>query len=155
MLLNRLNDWVLILLSLTILISIAALGWWDLIDGKLVNPVLEFGTRSTGVTHMTEKSIYHPGEMVYARVLVQKNRSVQGVIQWHLVNGEMRTFPSRPGSLPVGIYDALVKVEIIPDDMHLNKEYWFCGSIVYKINWLANLTYNLWTNKFKVVKKGK
>lgn len=153
LLINKLNDWVLIFLSTSIIIAVAALGWWDLIDGRVFNPVLEFGARSTLQTHMTEKLVYHPGEMVYARVLFQKNRPLRGILQWHLVNDEMRAFPPREGTLPVGIWDARVRVEVIPQDVTLNKDHWFCGTVTYRINWLATLPYSIWTNKFKVVRK--
>lgn len=153
MLISKINDWVIIFLSFSILVAMAGLGYWDLLDGRVFNPVLEFGARSTNQTHMTEKLVYHPGEMVYARVLMQKNRSIEGVIQWHLIDDEVKTFPPRTGNLPIGVWDAKVRIETIPLESKPAAHYWFCGTVRYKINWLAYLTYNLWTNKFNVVKK--
>lgn len=145
-------SWTLISLAAVILLAVFYGIWCDVIDGRLYNPVLEFGKRSSGITHQTIKDTYHPGEMVYARVILQKQRNITGIIQWQLINKVTQKFPERPGSLPMGIYDHVVSVEQIPLDAQPG-EHWFCGTVKYKVNWLSSpVTYDLWTNKFLVVK---
>jgi hypothetical protein len=148
---KRSIDWAVVVASAAIVLAIAYGIWCDVIDGRIYNPVLEFGTRFSGPTHLVEKETYKPGEMVYANVLFHKNRAITGVIQWALINKELKQFPPRPGSLPVGIFNGKVRVEPIPLDANQG-EHWFCGTVNYKINWLANLSYNIWTDKFEVVR---
>lgn len=154
MLIRRLNDWVILTLSGVILVSVTYLFYCDKIDGHILFPVLEMGARSSLYTHQTTKQKYHPGEMVYARVLMKKNRAITGILQWSLVNDEVKTFKSRPGSLPIGVWDIIVPMEPIPEDAKPGK-YWFCGGITYQVNWLGKKHYDLWSNDFIIEKKKK
>lgn len=150
--LKRITDWVVILLSATILLAMLYAGWCDLIDGRLYKPVIEFGSRFVGPTHLTTKLVYKPGEMVFARIAFQKQRNIPGIIQWTLINHDFRQFTERSGSLPVGVFDHIVPVEKIPIDIDIG-EHWFCGTVRYKVNWLSTVSHSIWTNKFEVVKK--
>lgn len=145
-------DWGIIVATGAIVLVVFYGFFLDVLDGRYVSPILEMGARSSGTfTHETTKKVYHPGEMVYALVRFQKNRNIIGTIQWHLIDGVMITYPSRTGSLPVGIWDKEVPVEVIPDDTKPG-ERWFCGTVVYHPNWLGMVTYPVWTNKFEVVR---
>lgn len=123
--------------------------WADMLDGKLINPVLEFGTRSKEYTHRTTKCVYHPGEMVQAEVMFHKNRNLVAEIRWNLINDRLQSYPVRSGSLPVGIWDKVLDIERIPLDA-LPGEHWFCGTTVYRPNWIGKVEYPIWTNKFMV-----
>lgn len=148
---DNLLGWTLIGLASVILLAICYGAWCDLIDGRLYNPVLEWGARSQGPTHNTTQQVYHPGEMVYARVLFNKQRNVSGDLQWQLINHIVRQFPVRPGSLPIGVWDHIVPVEIIPNDIEPG-DYYFAGTVKYKVNWLSTVAYSIWTNKITVVR---
>lgn len=149
---DRFFTWGLIIMSVVLLIIVFAIGWMQLVDGRIVNPVIEYGVRSSsGITHETTKTSYYPGEKVYARVIFRKCRNIPGELQWELINDKVTMYPSRPGSLPIGIWDHVVPVEVIPYDTEPG-EHWFAGTIKYRINWLSTVTYPMWTNKFNVVK---
>lgn len=147
---GKITDWVVVAISFALVLGVGYWIWCDVVDGKIYNPVLEFGTRSTGVTHKTTKDVYYPGEMVMARVLFQKNRNLTGIIQWHLINKKITDFKSRQVTLPVGIWDTEVRVEILPEDT-IPGEHWFCGVVTYLVNWLGKVEYPVWTNRFVVL----
>lgn len=144
-------SWTLIALATAILLAIFYGAWCDIFDGRIYNPVLEWGARSRGPTHTTTQQIYRPGEMVYARVLFNKQRNISGILQWQLIDHIVRQFPERPGSLPIGVWDHEVPVERIPMDIEPG-DYYFAGTVRYKVNWLSTVTYEIWTNKVTVVK---
>lgn len=148
---KRSIDWSIVIASGAIVLAVMYGIWCDVIDGRIYKPVLEFGSRFTGPTHHTTKSIYKPGELVYARIAMQKQRSIPGTIQWSLINHELKQYPARDGSLPAGVFDYVVPVEKIPMDAEVG-EHWFCGTVRYRVNWLSTVSYSVWTNKFEVVR---
>lgn len=148
------RGWGTVTLSGMLLVSILYIGWATLLDGKVIHPILEMGARPTcqGCTHLTTKAVYHPGDMVYAEVEFHKTRNLVGTIQWHIINKKMEYYPPRPGSLPAGIWDKAVPIEVIPLDA-MPGEHWFVGTIVYHPNWLGTVTVPIITNKFEVVRQ--
>lgn len=149
---KQISDWVIIFMSAVIFMSVVYWAFCDMVDGKIYNPILEMGTRAKVFTHQTTKTAYRPGDMVYAHVMFHKNRNLVGIIQWHMINNQMTTFAPRNGSLPIGVYDQVVPVERIPDDVKPG-EHWFTGTVVYRPNWIGIVEYPVWTNKFEVVAK--
>lgn len=141
-----------IFLAAATLVIIAYGLWADQLDGRYIFPILEMGHRAQQFTHETTKTVYHPGEMVWARVLFHKNRSIDGVIHWNLIDGREVSFPCRSGTLPEGVWDKKVRVEQIPEDV-VPGEHWFAGTVTYYPNWLSSgVTYQVWTNRFQVVR---
>lgn len=143
-------DWVVLTLAGAILAALLYGFWAEVLDGRYVNPILEFGARSQQYTHQTLKLEYRPGEMVTARVLFSKNRNIIGEIQWYLINKRMYQYAIRKGSLPVGVWDLKVPVQEIPLDATPG-DHWFTGSVRYWPNWIGKVEYPIWTNKFQVV----
>lgn len=149
---RQISDWVIVFMSAVLFVSVLYWAYCDMIDGKILNPILEMGTRSKVFTHQTTQTIYKPGETVYAHIMFHKNRNITGIIQWHMINHKMITFAPRPGSLPIGVWDKVVPVEQIPDDAKPG-EHWFTGTVTYHPNWIGTVEYPVWTNKFQVVAK--
>lgn len=148
---DRLFTWGLISLSGIVLVIVLVCGWFEFVDGTIYDPVLEWGTRF-GRQYQTTKDVYCAGDMVYARLVIHKNRSIPGILKWNLVDHRLINYPPREVTLPAGVWDTVVEIQQIPWDAD-SGEHWFSGEVSYQANFMRIVTYPIWSNKFTVVAK--
>lgn len=102
-----------------------------------------------GITHLTTKHSYHPGEMVEAYVDVTKTRQDPATLQWQLMDQRFYPYVARKGVLPKGHIHQVVQIEKIP--LHVPPgQYHFSGTVTYEINFLKDLHVPIRTNCFQV-----
>jgi len=161
---NIIYEWAVVAMAAAILFLTIAGTWLEFIDGSLMNvpvvfydphvltfPIPEHTDRlSTGVTHLTTKSSWQPGEMVTAYVDVTKLRSEPGKLQWQLMDQRFYPYVGRDGVLPVGHHHQVVNIEKIP--LHVPPgQYHFSGTVSYEINFMKTIYIPIRTNCFQVV----
>jgi hypothetical protein len=85
---------------------------------------------------MREGKYYKCGEMVLARVMMQKQREAIGEVHWKLVSsepgGNAYSYLPRTVSAPIGIIDHWARVEKLPD-ICVPGQYHFEGTIAYPV----------------------
>lgn len=101
------------------------------------------------VNMLTDKKVYHSGEVVRARMTFQKLRNVTGTVKWMLINNHIDAFPPRPAMTPPGIYDKEFDIERLPINVSKGRHY-FVGYLTYKINPLKEVSYTIRTSCFDV-----
>ena len=148
---DKIKDYGLVVASGVLVLAAVYFLYATALDGHMIRPVLDFGTRASIQTHRTMHDKYRPGDLVHAELLMHKNRNIEGIIRWNLIDGTVIRYPARVGSLPVGVWDKIVPVEVLPKDLQPGT-YWFCGTVTYHVLWPGVVTYPIWTNQFEVVK---
>jgi hypothetical protein len=138
------------MLTVMLIVFILVLGHMQFIDGTFYKPVLEDPPELL----QTSRCYYRPGEMVWAKLDIKKNRDVLGRVKWNLIDNRLFQFNSRVVSLPAGDYDVWIEVERIP--RHLpnrseNEKWFFKGSVEYEINPIKSVVYPLRTTEFEIV----
>jgi hypothetical protein len=105
---------------------------------------------------LLEGKSYHCGEIVLARVMMQKNKEATGTVQWKLISNEPGgtafTYPPKAISSPVGIIDHWTRVEKLPD-ICTPGQYHFEGTMIYP-QIFGSVIYTIQTTCF-VVRAGK
>lgn len=115
------------------------------IDGHYMRPVIEFEGPVT-----TEKQVYHPGELVKAKMTFCKYRNEESFIQWHLVDTYLKIFPQRTGGVAIGCYrDLVVDIEIVPKDQIPDTVH-FEQILQYSLNPWNTVGVPIRTNDFQV-----
>lgn len=142
------REWALIFLcALLFLMAIYP------VVGIELYPVIDH--QGHNLTNMeTDKTVYHCGDVVRARMTFQKQRNVSGVIKWFLIDGpdsHVDLYPARVAGFPAGLYDKWVDIERIPPICKPGK-YHFEGTVSYQLM-LGNVSYPLRTQCFEVVSK--
>jgi hypothetical protein len=143
---------------LLILIGISML-YFGLVD-SYVRPGITFyspltdepvGAPGKAPTHWTTKTVYSPGETVYAKVNFFKDRDIEARIKWNLSDTFIRPYQTRPGNLTSVSHHSskIVPIERLPLDL-VPGEYFFVGMATYRINFLVDKSYHMKTNKFTV-----
>lgn len=134
------------LTSLTIALGLSIL--FMSLDGQLFNPPI-----TIKVDHFTTtQTTYHPGDKVQAITSFCKNRDIDGVARWALVDTYIKIFPLKLLTLPVGCYtDKIVTLATIPDDSY-SDTYHLEGTFTYRVNILSTFTIPVKTNSFQVIK---
>ncbi|MFA5025666.1 MAG: hypothetical protein WC503_04125 [Candidatus Shapirobacteria bacterium] len=121
-----------------ILLATVVLGYTYLrqIDGVYVNKPIVF-TYWDGniITHQTTKLVYHPGEIVYAKIIAHKDKLWPAIIQWNLVNGCFHSYQSKDETLEAGRTERITKIEQIPIDIKPGEDY-FYGSVTFDLNFV-------------------
>lgn len=146
----RLRSYALLLFSFTVMIVMIAVAITSLYHAT--HPVLDW-TGGNQLDMQTEKEVYHPGEMVRARMIFQKERPVTGTIKWYLKDHVYsKSYRERMAAAPVGIYDIMTEIERIPDDCPPGI-FHFQGTINYPLNFLYSISYGLRTICFKVERR--
>ena len=101
---------------------------------------------------MAEGKFYKCGEMVLARVTMQKQREAVGTVQWKLVGndpgGNAYTYPPKTISAHIGIIDNWTRVEKLPDVCSPG-QYHFEGTMVYPVTF-GTVIYTIRTTCFTV-----
>jgi hypothetical protein len=100
--------------------------------------------------------VYHPGEMVVAQFIFQKERAVTGQIKWELMpsplnpDAKVVLYPARVVAGPVGFVNHFANVERLDED---TKPGWykFRGTITYPLV-IGTVPYQLQTVCFEVRK---
>jgi hypothetical protein len=160
----RAYEWAVITLAMAVF-TLTCLGiWFKFIDGQIVNVPIVFNQPhpygypvkphdeqiAQGITHMTTKTTYRHGEMVYAYVDLQKNRTEPGKLQWQLMDQRFYPYVSRMGVIPPGHHHMTVAIEKIP--LHVPPgQYHFSGTVSYEVNFLQDIHIPIRTNCFEVV----
>jgi hypothetical protein len=141
-----------IILSVVLILFILLLGFYQFIDGIYYKPVLEFESN----IFQTTKNYYFPGETVYVKMKFKKNRDLQGVMKWALIDGRFYGYIERITSLPIGEYDFIYEIGKIPELSFvpdLNEDWYFSGCVSYEVNSINTVVYSLRTTKFKIMDK--
>ena len=116
--------------------------YYSQIDGEYINVPVRFhywNTHNT-ITHETTEKSYYPGDIVYGKISVKKDRVWPGVVQWILVDGSHYCYPPRSGVLEKGIEERIVEIEKIPVDAKPGV-YYFTGTIMYELNFIKRKIY--------------
>lgn len=138
----------LVVALLIITVGSAILFYFAYLDGVSINPVIKFNN----TTLITEKNEYKPGEIVKAKIDYCKYRHITPTVQWSLTDTYLKYFPERKGGIiELGCKSMIIEVEKIPMDTYPG-QYYFSGLVKYRVNGMRELSYELTTNKFMIVK---
>lgn len=149
----KLKDAVMFLCFFLLIMIISGYTYLSQIDGIYVNKPIEFHywDRGNVITHQTTKLVYHPGEMVYAKIISYKIRIWPAVLQWNLTSGCLKQYPTRPESLEAGIIERIVAAERVALDAPPGEEC-FYGSATFDLNFIRQKIHiPLRTNTFMVL----
>lgn len=90
-------------------------------------PVLFEESNGRGITHITTKNIYNPGDKVEAVIKITKKQKISAIIQWSLIGPTVKIYDKRPGvGHDVGTFTEIVPVQMIPKNAEPG-EYRFRG----------------------------
>lgn len=140
--------------TIVIVVSVMLVGYYQYLDGTVINKIVEF--RST--TLQTTKDTYYPGDWVEATVSFCKYRDISPTVQWTLVDTYLRFYaPRQTGVNSTGCFtDRVVRLEMIPLDLPPDipdERPFFTGKLLYQVNHLRTIEVELKTNSFKVVSR--
>jgi len=145
------NYWITLLCF--ILLAVVVLGYTYLsqIDGVYINkPIVFTYWDGNTITHQTTKTVYYPGEVVYAKIIAYKGKLWPAVIQWNLADGCHHAYPSKDGTLEAGRNERTLKVEQIPMEAKPGEDY-FYGSTTFDLNFVKRKIHiPLRTNTFTI-----
>lgn len=146
----HLKHWILISMMVIIYSLAGLVGYWELIDGGLIGKVI---TIQNPLQVKTEKTIYHPGEMVQGYITFCKYRNVVATIKDALIDDYLKEFsPRDTTSGVIGCkQNLLVNFDLIPPDTFPEK-YHITRTLEYNINPLKTVVIQLQTNSFEVQK---
>jgi hypothetical protein len=145
---QKVEAWGVVILAGLLFLAMIVIGWMMFIDGTIWRPVIVY--ESTLLE--TDKSIYSPGDLVYARIEFYKSRNLVGEQKWNLVDGRIFPYASRKVSIPSGVTDKWVLIEKLPNCE--TGEYHFEGLSTYQVNPLRSISYKLKTKPFRIMPSG-
>jgi hypothetical protein len=143
---SKIRDWMLVIASGFLLVSVLVVGYLMFLDGSVIDPVIQYESTMLPVQH----SIYSPGDVVVARIQFYKSRDIVGEMKWNLVNHRIYPYSSKQISMPMGVADIDFPVEKLPEGCALGT-YHFEGLVSYRVNPLRVVTYRLKTESFQIM----
>jgi hypothetical protein len=142
---RKIEAWGVVVLSGLLFVAMIVMGWMMFVDGTIWRPVITYDNSLLE----TDKTIYAPGDLVYAKVEFYKSRDLVGEQKWNLVNGRVFAYASRKVSIPSGVTEKWMLIEKLP---HCEKgEYHFEGLSTYQVNPLRSISYKLKTRPFMIL----
>lgn len=145
MILQKLEVWGIVILAGLLFILTMLFGWMLFIDGTIWNPVVTYESKVLE----TDKSIYAPGDIVYAHIEFFKSRDLVGEQKWNLVNGRILPYATRQVSMPSGVTEKWIMIEKLPQCE--TGEYHFEGLSTYQVNPFRTVSYKLKTKPFRIM----
>jgi len=145
---------IFLLNLLIILLGSLFLGWYYIIDGRVVNEPV--------VWNMDEQSIelakdeYHVGETPVGLYDFCKTRPARAYVEWTLIDGQRVAYTERAGgNVPVGCYPdgnnlLTLPIEKIPLFIEATCDAYFVGTIRFEISGGREVTQSIKTEKFCV-----
>lgn len=136
-------------LTAFVMIGSVVLLYETFLDGDVFNKPIQF--KNTQL--QTTETIYHPGDIVKAKISFCKDRIITPTVKWELIDTWIRFYPNKAGGLAMkGCFtNHEISLEPLPRDL-LPGTYYFAASVIYQVNPLNSVEYNLTTNKFTVEK---
>lgn len=116
-------------------------------DGKIFNAPVQFNGDMK-----TEFAVYHPGEVVRAKVSYCKYRNIPAHLQWNLVDTYIKTYLAKDVSTETGCKDGYFEIEKIPLDQ-MSGIVHFETLVEYDINKFNTVRVPLRTNAFIVMRQ--
>lgn len=130
---------------LGIIVCGALLLGYFLIDGTVVRPIIHFDGEL-----VTTRAIYHPGDLVQAKVRFCKYRNIPATVQWTLSNDRLTFYTPQVQSIgTTGCFDRITDIEEL-SPRALPGAYHFNGTLIYQVNPLKKVIVNIRTTPFTV-----
>ena len=104
-----------------------------------------------GVYNLEVKEEYKVGEIIEYELEFCKLRAIRGDHDAVIVNGKPHFYKTDLGTAPVGCYDFIESIYIVPD-LPSNGGYHLEIFVSYKANPIKSITYHFVSNEFEIVK---
>ncbi len=137
---------------LVILLGSIFLGWYYLIDGKMINEPVVWNMDEQSIELV--KSEYHVGETPVGLYNFCKTRPARAYVEWTLIDGQRVAYTERAGgNVPEGCYPErdgylATPIEKIPLFIEATCVAYFIGTIRFEISGGREVTETVKTEKF-------
>lgn len=134
-----------------VFLSGLAMIYLQAIDGSLVRKPITFGMDTMALR--TDKSVYKPGDTVYAYFSYCKKYDYTNTSAWSIDDSIIRPFPSKTFNVPVGCRKDWFPVVVIPTDVAFigHEEYYLEGISTISVNPMREISIHYKSVQFTII----
>ena len=148
----KLSHWYLYLNMLVIFGGAALYGYWQFLDGTLINPIIIVYTDR--MNYPTDKTVYKAGDTVNIEISFCKLREIPANFNVHFVDSIILAIPQSVASVPKGCYGQDKKyalpIATISPDIDMRGNWRIEGTVSYKVNPIRTISFNIRTQPFDI-----